>query len=317
MATDLVELEGEIVDDAPQELIGSTALMAITRSEIESQVQTARRFPRSITAFRRKTQELATLDEDTAASMFYSLPRGGKRLEGPSVRLAEVAASAYQNLRYGARVIEVTDKVVVAQGFCMDLESNNATTIEVRRRITGKDGKKFNEDMIVVTGNAACSIALRNAIFKIIPFALVKPIFEEAKITSIGKAESMGAKRGKMFDAYNKAGVSQEKVLAFLERKGVEDVTVDDLITMRGLWTAIKDGDTSVDEAFENVAVAGGRTKKSDLNAKLDAPAPEATPEPAKADEPSDTSAYEKAQRDFEDSQSDDFMSGKKSKGAK
>lgn len=267
MATDEA-LEGEIVDDS-MELTGSTALMAITKSEIDTQIATAKRYPRSITNFRRKTHELACLDEETAASMFYSLPRGGKQLEGPSVRMAEVCASAYQNLRFGARVIEITDTVVVAQGFCMDLETNNATTIEVRRRITNKSGQRFNEDMIVVTGNAACAIALRNAIFKVIPFALIKPIYEQAKLASIGKAVSMATKRQQLLDNYAKAGVSAEKVIAFLGHKGIDDITVEDLITMRGVWTAIKDGDTTIDEAFGSIAVAGDRATKSKANAAL------------------------------------------------
>ena len=43
-------------------------------------------------------------DPKTAEGCFFSLPRGGKRLEGPSIRLAEICAATYGNLRCGSRI---------------------------------------------------------------------------------------------------------------------------------------------------------------------------------------------------------------------
>src|SRR5678816_4803120 len=99
--------------------------------------------------------------------MFYSLPRGGRNIVGPSVRFAEVVASSWGNIRSGARIIDIDDKFITAQGQCFDLEKNICVQVEVKRRITKKDGKRYDDDMIGVTGNAACSISLRNAVFKV------------------------------------------------------------------------------------------------------------------------------------------------------
>lgn len=51
-------------------------------------------------------------------------------------------------------------------------------------------------------------------------------------------------------DAFGKMGVSKEKLLAKLERKAVEDISLEDLETLIGLHTAIKSGDTTIDEQF-------------------------------------------------------------------
>jgi hypothetical protein len=56
--------------------------------------------------------------------------------------MAEIAVSCWGNVRYGARVIEETDRFIVAQGVCHDLETNVYNAIEVRRRITGRTGRR-------------------------------------------------------------------------------------------------------------------------------------------------------------------------------
>lgn len=266
---DTEALEGELI--TAEQIDNSTALMALNKSEIDMQIVTAKRFPRSIKQFKSNAMELACLDEETAASMFYVLPRSGKKIEGPSARLAEVVGSSWGNLRYGSRIVSTDDKFITAQGSCFDLEKNIAVQVEVKRRITDKNGRRYNDDMIQVTGNAAMSVALRNAIFKIVPFALVKSVYENAKLTSIGKADSMQDRRQRAVDWFVKAGASQEQVLQAIERKGVDDITVDDLVTLTGLRTAIKDGESTIEEALGPKPDTKAKARKSDLNEKLDA----------------------------------------------
>lgn len=259
------ELESPVQGDLVTTLPSADALMALNRSEIDVQISTAKRWPRSIVSFKEQALEMACLDEATAASMFFALPRGGKKIEGPSVRLAEVVGSSWGNLRYGARIVAMDDKFITAQGACMDLEKNIAATVEVKRRITDKQGRRFNDDLIQVTGNAACSIALRNAIFKVVPFGLVKPIYEAARLASIGKAKTMAERRASALEWFAKAGATVEQVLQALDRKGVDDVTIDDLVTLTGLRTAIKDGETTLEEALGPKPDPVSRVRRSKL----------------------------------------------------
>lgn len=245
-----MNIELELIEPDAVVSTGLSVVEQQQRGEIDIQIATAKRYPREITRFKRNAESLACMDEETAASMFYRLPRDGKNIEGPSVRLAEIVGATWGNLRYGARVIEVGDSFITAQGVCHDLETNNCATVEIRRRITNKHGKRFGDDMIQTTGNAACSIALRQAIFKVVPFVMVKDIYNKAKLTSIGKASSLVENRHKALDWFKKAGAVEKQVFDCLGVASIEDITVDHLITLRGLSTAIKDGETTIEEAL-------------------------------------------------------------------
>jgi hypothetical protein len=236
-----------------QELIvmEPTAIEAQTRGEIDIQISTAKSYPRSIKRFKQTALTMATIDEETAASMFYRLPRGGKSIEGPSARLAEIVSGAWGNLRAEARVIETGKSHITARGMAWDLETNVATSVEVRRRITNRAGKRFDEDMIGVTANAACSIALRNAVFKVVPMAYVKEIFAKAKAIAIGDGSTLDDRREKMIAAFGAMGVETKSILAFLEVEGIEDIGLKHLEDLIGIHTAIADGDLSPSEAFK------------------------------------------------------------------
>ena len=70
-----------------------TALYLLTKAEIDTQISTAKAYPRSLTKFRDNALSMATFSEDIAAACTYALPRGGSKLEGPSIRLAEIVAA--------------------------------------------------------------------------------------------------------------------------------------------------------------------------------------------------------------------------------
>jgi len=229
---------------------GSDSLAALNRSEIDVQVATAHQYPRNLSQVLNNIETLATLDEDTAASCFYMLRRQGKLIEGPSVRMSEIIASSWGNIRVQARIIANDGKMITAQGVCHDLESNYAVSAEVKRRITGKDGRTFSDDMQVVTGNAACAIAMRNALFKVVPMALVKKVITKAKKVSLGEATSLEESRKKMFDYFEKIGVDQQHIFDYLSVSKIEEIDTDMVVELRGLATAIKEGTTTAQETF-------------------------------------------------------------------
>lgn len=238
----------------PAEIVAPTALEALTRAEFDVAVVTAHRFPRSLTKFRQNALSMATIDAEVAQSCYYRLSRSGKdgskAIEGPSVRFAEIVANAYGNLRFGARITEVGEREVVAQGMCHDLEHNVSTSTEVRRRITTKSGGRFSEDMIALTCNAACSLALRNAIFKAVPFALAKPIYEQAKRVAIGDVKTLGERRTKAVAAFAAMGIAAPRVFARLGVVGIDEITLAHVEELIGLHTAIKDGECDPDAEF-------------------------------------------------------------------
>lgn len=232
------------------------ALTSITKGEVDIQVSTAKRFPRSIKAFKERALALATLDQETAESMFYTLParRGGdgKKIEGESIRLAEVVASCWGNIRAEARVVDEGPEFITAQATVWDMETNALVRIETRRRITDKNGRRYGEDMRAVTGNAAAGIALRTAVFKVVPKALVRPIYLAAKRTAVGDVSTLAERRAKAMQTFAKAGVKQSEVYSALGIAGLDDIGLPELETLLGYWTAIQDGSATIDSIFRS-----------------------------------------------------------------
>lgn len=240
--------------EAPQigiiEVKSADMLAAINRSEIDIQISTAKVYPRNLARVLNNIETLATMDEETAASCFYVLRRQGKVIEGPSVRMAEIIASSWGNLRVQARIIGNDGKVITAQGVCHDLENNYATSVEVKRRITDKYGKTYSDDMQVVTGNAACAIAMRNAIMKVVPSALIKKVISKAKQVSIGQSMTLESSRQNMMQYFAKIGVDEQHILDYLSVEKVDEIDIDMVVELRGLATGIKEGTTTVQETF-------------------------------------------------------------------
>jgi len=237
----------------PTEII--SPLEAITKGEIDTQIATAKRYPRSIDAFYKNALSMATGNKDIAQRCFYRLERtdkNGKKviIEGPSIRLAEICANSWGNFRYGARIVGENDKTVVAQGVAFDLERNVSSSIEVSRRITTKTGQKFSDDMIQVTKNAACSIALRNAINKVIPYAYIQGIYEQAKQVAVGTKKTLKTRKKELLEMYKELGITEKQLLEKLEKPSMADITLTDIERGLGLYTAIKDGDTTISEQF-------------------------------------------------------------------
>jgi hypothetical protein len=254
--------------------VESSTIALLNKSEIDQQIATAHKYPRSIKRFRDETLQLVTLNESVAAECIYSLPRGNKTIEGATARFAEVVASAWGNSRAGARVVNDQGSFVTAQGVFHDLERNVAITYEVQRRITDKNGRRFSDDMIVVTANAACSVALRNAILKGVPKALWSDMYDAARRTVMGDFKTLANRRADALTTFVKYGVTEQQVFDVLNVAGVEDITLEHLVTLRGMLTSIKDGDTTPEELFSQPGSNAnqGGAKKTEKPAEQAAP---------------------------------------------
>jgi len=226
-----------------------------TGQEIDRQIATARAFPRSIEGFHKTALGLVTLDELVAGECIYSLPRAGKEIEGASSRFAEIVAVAWGNCRYGARVVGETADFVIAQGIFHDLQTNACVTVDVQRRIVDAKGRRFNVDMIGVTANAACSIAIRNAILKGVPKALWQSIYDAARRTAAGSEATLTKRRDAAIAAFAERGIKPARLFETLAIAGLDDLTLDHLVTLRGYLNAIADGEATIGDFFPTPAI--------------------------------------------------------------
>ena len=247
----------------PAQIVAS--LDRAERANIDIQVSTAKQYPRSISRCANNAVALVTMDKDTAQSCGYALPRGGKPITGPSVHLAKIIAQQYGNLRAEAKVVEITDKHVVSRGTAWDLENNYAVSFEVRRSIVGKNGNRFSDDMITVTGNAANSIAYRNAIFGIVPKSITDKAYKAAQhlITGDLSDEEKLIKRrdGAIKHFTDTYGITEEEVIKLCGKHTVNQIQADEIALLLGFAQSLKDGDTTVEELMAPFRKGKAKTK--------------------------------------------------------
>lgn len=264
-------MENEIIEVKQAEM-----LAAINRTEVDMQIATAKQYPRDLSQVLNKIATYAKRDKETAEDCFYVLRRKDKDgndslIEGLSVRMAEIIASAWGNLRIQTRIIGNDGRMITAQAMCHDLESNVAVCKEVSRSIVTKKGYTFSQDMQIVTGNAASSIAFRNAVLAVIPKAITKKIINDVKAVAMGQTIDLEESRRRVVAYYNKAGVNTDMLLRYLGVKAIEEIDQQMIFELRALRNAIEEGTTTVKETFidpEKEAQAAAEAVKNATTAK-------------------------------------------------
>lgn len=262
-------MEAELITT---EQVSTEMIYQQDKAQIDTQIATAKAYPRNIKKAVEDSIFTATLDVETASSCTYSLPRGGKPISGPSVHLALILAQNWGNLRIEAKISSIDNKSITSQAVCFDLEKNIAIKVEVKRSIMTKNGR-MNDDMITVTGNAANSISLRNAILKVIPKAVVDKVSKSAKqlITGdISDETKFIKKRNSVLEGFkNTYGVTEEEILGVLGKPSTANITADDLVTLIGYAQSIKDGDSTADLIFRAKKVEAQNKEEKVDSAKL------------------------------------------------
>lgn len=246
--------EVEILQPTPPDQ--GSAVSVLARAEIDSQVSTAKAYPRTLSRVKASIMDMATLDEDFASDCIYALKRGNKTIQGPSIRFAEIIKQAFGNCRAATRVVNIdrAQGFIEAEGIFHDLESNSVTVKRTMRRITDNEGRVYSADMIIVTGNAACSVALRNAILDGVPRPLWSAAYETIQHLIGGDIQSLSTKRAEAIRAFAIWGITEAQVLGYISKPSIEDITNEDVVILWGTHSAIKNGEETVDAVFSQTS---------------------------------------------------------------
>lgn len=292
--------------DQAAEALAPSVVEALVRGEVDIQIATANRYPRSLEQFQRRAISMATLDEDTAESCLYRRPVGKKNgkeeyAEGLSIRMAEIVGACYGNLRVGCQLIEQTPEFVRARGMAIDLETNFASSSEVIEStlknkydrggaIVGQE--PMSARMRIVIAKAALSKARRDATFQVVPKALAKPIEVAVRGILLGTAETLEKRRQRLAAWIGKLGIAETRVYAAIGVAGPADLTAEKLEVLTGIRTAIHDNEIAIDEAFPPLEGPQPAQRKSEHASAQMPPAPVASAEvPPSPSEPGDPSA--------------------------
>lgn len=251
-------IEAEVVGD-PQD--------AVTVSSDSAAIQAAIDNPRSIEAFRKDLYQLATMDEDSARAMYYTVKRG-KVVEGPSIRFAECVIYAFGNLETRGFVTDVGATTLKAIGMAWDLQRGTRVAREVSRRITYSDGSRYTQDMINVTGNAAVSIAIRNAVLTLVPTPFYQEAYEAALKVAAGDEKTIKRRRKEWTEWWKNQGGTEEQLWEWLDVKGPDDVGGFEIRRLFGFRNALEEGGTTFQREMD--LMSGAETGEEEADA-LDA----------------------------------------------
>lgn len=233
-------------------------------AEAQGKLVIAKRFPRDEVAAYAKAME-ACARPTMAEKAFYSFPRGGQTVEGPTIRFAEELARCWGNIDYGIKELSQDDGKSEMQAYAWDLETNaqsvqNFTNPHMRENKGKMVSLTSQRDIYENNANMATR-RLRSRILAILPSWFVEDAIAECKRTIAGGSDVPLIDRvKKMVVAFGKLGVSQEQLEKRLKRK-IDTMTADDLTDYIGIFNAIKNGESKASEWFEAEAEATGLTE--------------------------------------------------------
>lgn len=238
----------------------SGVIGVLARAELDGALVMARQYPRpDLDVIRKKITKLATSDEETAEDSVYALPRGGKPIKGPSIRFAEIVQTQYGNNGVASRVLAIDriNKVVIAEGVFHDYETNIRTRREIHRRISDKNGRLYNDDMIIMTGNAGAAIAQRNAILAGVPHTYWNAAYRACEQVIAGDIATLPERKTKALKAFAAFGIKPEQIAGALNLKTFEDIGVEHMATLVAMHSALKNGEETVETMFDPRRGAG------------------------------------------------------------
>lgn len=211
-------------------------------AEARGQMQLAKMFPRSMAAARADLAE-ACKNPEFAAAAFYSVPNRGS---GPSIRFAEEVARVYGNFQYGHRELSRSDGKSEIEVFAWDVENNNRSIrqITVMHVLDTKQGPKSLKDQADIDNKIAnvASKQMRGRILALVSKELVATGLAECKKTLAGKNdEPMSARIARVTAAFSKLGVTADMLAKYIGHN-LDEITVDEIADIQGVYNAIKEG---------------------------------------------------------------------------
>lgn len=234
-------------------------------AEAQGKLVIAKRFPRDEVEAYAKAME-ACQRPTMAAKAFYSFPRGGQTVEGPTIRFAEELARCWGNIDYGIKELSQDDGKSEMQAYAWDLETNAQSVQNFTNPHQREQGKKMvnltsQRDIYENNANMATR-RLRSRILAILPSWFVEDAIEECKKTLAGRNDTPLIDRvKKMVVAFAKIGVTQDQIEKRLKKK-IDTMNADDFVEYTGIYNAIKQGESKIAEWFESDPIASDLTNE-------------------------------------------------------
>lgn len=225
-------------------------------SEIKGKMFLARQFPRdpemSLQNVLRECER-----KDLAEAAQYEFPRGDSVVKGPSIRLVEVLARHWGNIMSGITEVDVQGDTTTIKCFAWDLETNasDEKTFSVKHERSTKKGNyrlTDERDIYEMVANKGAR-RKRACLLAVMPGWYVDAALDACDKTLADSLtdgnESLEAVIEKTVNAFAGFSITPEQISAKLN-KDIDKLSNNDIVKLRHLYSAIKDGFVKAADAF-------------------------------------------------------------------
>lgn len=223
--------------------------------EVQGQIVMAKKFPRNeVESYNRIMR--ACQRRSLAEKAEYEYPRGGQKVTGPSIRLAEVAAQNWGNIDFG--IVELEQRAGESQvmAYAWDLETNTRQTKifsvpHIRSTKKGNIPLKDPRDIYEMVANQGAR-RMRACILGVIPGDVIESAIEQCHKTL------EGAEQKPLIDVIKEVclyfqkdfNVPVEVLEKYIGCKS-ETFSMNDCLRLRKVYVSLKDGMAKREEVFE------------------------------------------------------------------
>jgi len=282
----------EPTDLAPTETATAQAT-AMARGQVEAQYLMAERHPRNFDRVRQLILKECQRS-NFASEAIYSLPRGGRTIEGLSIRFAEGIRRLWGNMLTQDAVIYEDSEKRIVRVTAVDFETNSVAMSDVtvtkwmerrqpkrgdevlgaRTNSTGQTVYKVrvtDDDMRVKT-NAEAARARRNRILELVPADLRDECMRACRNTMANaSAQDPDAFRKQIVDGFTVLGVRADDLHKYLGHE-LDGASPVELAELRVVYQTVRDGEATWHEclaAKTGVTADGEEDPHADLKAGI------------------------------------------------
>jgi len=233
----------------------ATGISASAKAEIESMLMMADARPRNEQQAIQKM--MVSCDRPRLAELAsYEYAKGGTSIFGASIRLLEMVAQKWGNMKWGFHELSRENGESTVMCYAIDLESNARVErmIVVSHEIGTRNGtKKLTDEREIYEWIAnKAQRRVRTCLENIIPRDVIEECLDACNRTAKSNVEITPDILKRTLATFAEHGVTKEHIEKLLQRKfDIDTVTPGNILRLRRIYQSITDGMSEASDNFD------------------------------------------------------------------
>jgi hypothetical protein len=213
-----------------------------------------------------------------AQTALYAYPRGGEKVEGPSIRLAEVLANAWGNMEFGIQELSQADGESEMLAYAWDLETNTRSSQSFRfkhERHTRQGITHLTDPRdIYETGANLGARRLRSRILAVIDQDLINAAVKQCRLTiaasvsGAGNKKTLTEKLDELVKQFGRLGIKVAHIEARLGHP-IADTLPEEYTDLATIYVSLKDSMSQPADWFTVSKSTGASEKAQQIDSML------------------------------------------------